>query len=228
MFDYFQSLALAELKKLNAAKLEEKRRTEMQAAGIDSGPPKPQVLLGTRFRTCKTPGNRMDQIQDLQNPRYFHGLDSGPPKSQVLSWTRFRTSKIPGTFSDQILDLQNHRYFHGLDSGPPKSQVLSWTRFRTSKIPDTFMDQIQDLQNPRYFYGLDSGPPNPRYFHGQEPGTRGVYFLKKLFPSFNQFFPQMLFKFLVFFAELRKINDFLGKTKSKKVFFPFPRGGGVI
>ena len=50
MFNYFQSLALAELKKLNAAKLEEKRRTEMQAAGIDSGPPKPQVLLGTRFQ----------------------------------------------------------------------------------------------------------------------------------------------------------------------------------
>ncbi|XP_023341361.1 NADH dehydrogenase [ubiquinone] 1 alpha subcomplex assembly factor 2 [Eurytemora carolleeae] len=40
--EVMQSLALAELKKLNAAKLEEKRRTEMQAAGIDSGPPKPQ------------------------------------------------------------------------------------------------------------------------------------------------------------------------------------------
>jgi len=60
MFNYFQSLALAELKKLNAAKLEEKRRTEMQAAGIDSGPPKPQVLLGTRFRTCKTTGTFRD------------------------------------------------------------------------------------------------------------------------------------------------------------------------
>ena len=56
MLNYFKSLALAELKKLNAAKLEEKRREEMQAAGIDSGPPKPQVLSGTRFRTSKTSG----------------------------------------------------------------------------------------------------------------------------------------------------------------------------
>jgi len=40
--EVMQSLQLAEMKKRNAAMLEEKRIREMQAAGLDTSPPKPQ------------------------------------------------------------------------------------------------------------------------------------------------------------------------------------------
>ena len=40
--EVLQSLALGQLKKVNAAKLEEERKAEMLAQGLDPGPPAPQ------------------------------------------------------------------------------------------------------------------------------------------------------------------------------------------
>eukprot|EP00088_Acartia_fossae_P043939 TRINITY_DN4651_c0_g1_i1.p1 TRINITY_DN4651_c0_g1~~TRINITY_DN4651_c0_g1_i1.p1 ORF type:complete len:185 (+),score=46.09 TRINITY_DN4651_c0_g1_i1:45-599(+) len=40
--EVMQSLAIAEMKKINAAKLEGKRIDELKAQGLDTGPPKPQ------------------------------------------------------------------------------------------------------------------------------------------------------------------------------------------
>ena len=40
-----QSLALGEIKKMNAAKLDMKRLEEMKIAGLDTAPPKPQVQI---------------------------------------------------------------------------------------------------------------------------------------------------------------------------------------
>jgi len=42
-----QSLALAQLKKVNAARLEEERREEMEGAGLDPSPPQIQVTRGS-------------------------------------------------------------------------------------------------------------------------------------------------------------------------------------
>jgi len=47
--EVLQSMALAQMKKINAAKLEEAREKEMIAAGLDPGPPKPQDHEKTPF-----------------------------------------------------------------------------------------------------------------------------------------------------------------------------------
>ena len=51
--EVLQSLALAQMKKINAAKLEEQRRSEMLAAGLDPSPPGIQDHEKTPYPKCK-------------------------------------------------------------------------------------------------------------------------------------------------------------------------------
>ena len=50
--EVLQSLALAQMKKINAAKLEEQRRSEMLAAGLDPAPPGIQDHEKTPYPKC--------------------------------------------------------------------------------------------------------------------------------------------------------------------------------
>ena len=50
--EVLQSLALAQMKKINAAKLEEQRRSEMLAAGLDPSPPGIQDHEKTPYPKC--------------------------------------------------------------------------------------------------------------------------------------------------------------------------------
>ena len=50
--EVLQSLALGQMKKINAAKLEEQRRSEMLAAGLDPSPPGIQDHEKTPYPKC--------------------------------------------------------------------------------------------------------------------------------------------------------------------------------